>query len=121
MGSSCLIKNQLRIHDMPTILIVEDEAKMRRLLELNLGEDGFTTLSAGDAESGLKLLRENAVDLVVTDLKLPGMNGLGIPAGGEAPECRIAGGSDDGFRHGRNGGRSHEGRSQRLCAETVFA
>ncbi len=61
---------------MPTILIVEDEAKMRRLLELNLGEDGFTTLSGGDAESGLKLLRENTVDLVVTDLKLPGMNGL---------------------------------------------
>jgi DNA-binding NtrC family response regulator len=61
---------------MPTILIVEDEAKMRRLLELNLGEDGFSTLSAGDAESGLKLLRENSVDLVVTDLKLPGMNGL---------------------------------------------
>ena len=61
---------------MPTILIVEDEAKMRRLLELNLGEDGFSTLSAGDAEAGLKLLRENVVDLVVTDLKLPGMNGL---------------------------------------------
>ena len=61
---------------MPTILIVEDEAKMRRLLELNLGEDGFGTLSAGDAEAGLKLLRENTVDLVVTDLKLPGMNGL---------------------------------------------
>ena len=61
---------------MPAILIVEDEAKMRRLLELNLGEEGFATLSAGDAESGLKLLRENSVDLVVTDLKLPGMNGL---------------------------------------------
>jgi DNA-binding NtrC family response regulator len=61
---------------MATVLIVEDEAKMRRLLELNLGEDGFGTLSAGDAESGLKLLRENTVDLVVTDLKLPGMNGL---------------------------------------------
>src|SRR5258708_13637829 len=61
---------------MPTILIVEDEAKMRRLLELNLGEDGFKTLSTGDAESGLKLLREASVDLVVTDLKLPGMNGL---------------------------------------------
>jgi DNA-binding NtrC family response regulator len=61
---------------MPTVLIVEDEAKMRRLLELNLGEDGFSTLSVGDAESGLKLLRENAINLVVTDLKLPGMNGL---------------------------------------------
>ena len=61
---------------MATILIVEDEAKMRRLLELNLGDDGFTTLSAGDAETGLKLLQENGVDLVVTDLKLPGMSGL---------------------------------------------
>jgi DNA-binding NtrC family response regulator len=61
---------------MPSILIIEDEGKMRRLLELNLGEDGYTTLSAGDAETGLKLLRENTVDLVVTDLKLPGMDGL---------------------------------------------
>src|SRR6202789_1050228 len=61
---------------MPTILIVEDEPKMRRLLELNLAEDGMTTLSAGDAGAGLKLLRENSVNLVVTDLKLPGMNGL---------------------------------------------
>jgi DNA-binding NtrC family response regulator len=61
---------------MPTVLIVEDEAKMRRLLELNLGDDGFTTLSAEDAESGMKLLRDNTVDLVLTDLKLPGINGL---------------------------------------------
>src|SRR6202522_786694 len=61
---------------MPTILIVEDEAKMRRLLELNLSEDGFTTVVAGDAESGLRLLHENPIDLIVTDLKLPGMSGL---------------------------------------------
>ncbi len=61
---------------MPTVLIIEDEAKMRRLLELDLGEDGFTTLSAADAETGLKLLREQPVDIVVTDLKLPGMGGL---------------------------------------------
>jgi len=61
---------------MPAILIVEDEAKMRRLLELNLGDEGFTTFSAEDAETGLKLLGTNPVDLVLTDLKLPGMNGL---------------------------------------------
>jgi DNA-binding NtrC family response regulator len=61
---------------MPTILIVEDEAKMRRLLELNLAEDGFATLSAGDAETGLKLFGENTVNLVLTDLKLPSMSGL---------------------------------------------
>src|ERR1700675_2761741 len=61
---------------MPTILIIEDEAKMRRLLELNLGDDGFKTLSAGDAETGLKLLASEPVHLVLTDLKLPGMSGL---------------------------------------------
>jgi len=61
---------------MPTILIIEDEAKMRRLLELNLGDDGFKTLSAGDAETGLKLLAFEPVHLVLTDLKLPGISGL---------------------------------------------
>src|SRR5271154_890903 len=61
---------------MATILIVEDEAKMRRLLELNLGEDGFETRSAADAEAGLDLLLREPVDLVLTDLKLPGMGGL---------------------------------------------
>ena len=61
---------------MPTILIIEDEAKMRRLLELNLGEDGFKTVSAADAEAGLQLLASETIDLVLTDLKLPGMSGL---------------------------------------------
>ncbi len=61
---------------MPTILIVEDEAKMRRLLELDLTEDGFTTISAPDAETALKKLHESTLDLVITDLKLPGMSGL---------------------------------------------
>ncbi len=61
---------------MPTILIIEDEAKMRRLLELNLGDDGFKTLSAGDAETGLKMLASEPVHLVLTDLKLPGISGL---------------------------------------------
>jgi DNA-binding NtrC family response regulator len=61
---------------MASILIVEDEAKMRRLLELSLGEEGFTTHAAADAETGLKLLNQQQIDLVVTDFRLPGMNGL---------------------------------------------
>ncbi len=61
---------------MPTILIVEDEAKMRRLLELNLSDEGFHVLTTGDAEAGLKIMGQENVDLVVTDLKLPGMTGL---------------------------------------------
>jgi DNA-binding NtrC family response regulator len=61
---------------MANILIVEDEAKLKRLLELNLGDGGFTTHSAGDAEEGLKILGRESIDLILTDFKLPGMNGL---------------------------------------------
>ena len=61
---------------MANILIVEDEPRMRRLLEISLGEDGHTVNTAEDAEKGLAFLRKEAADLVVTDLKLPGMNGL---------------------------------------------
>jgi DNA-binding NtrC family response regulator len=61
---------------MASILIVEDEPKMLRLLELNLAEEGYTVRTAADAEAGLKLFREHRIDLVVTDLRLPGMNGL---------------------------------------------
>ena len=58
------------------ILIVEDEPKMRRLLELRLGEAGFITHSAADAETGLQLHNREKIDLVVTDLRLPGLSGL---------------------------------------------
>ena len=61
---------------MPTILIVEDEAKMRRLLELNLGDDGFTTLLRRRCRDRTETAARKSVDLVLTDLKLPGMNGL---------------------------------------------
>ena len=62
--------------EQTTILVVEDEAKMRRLLELQLGEEGFVVHSAPDAEAGLQLLVREKPDLVVTDLRLPGMSGL---------------------------------------------
>jgi DNA-binding NtrC family response regulator len=61
---------------MSTILIVEDEPKLRRLLELDLSEEGHRVLSAADAEQGLNLVRQETLDIVVTDLKLPGMDGL---------------------------------------------
>jgi DNA-binding NtrC family response regulator len=61
---------------MANILIIEDEPKMRRLLEISLGEEGHTVHTAPDAETGLKYFQREAIDLIVTDLKLPGMNGL---------------------------------------------
>ncbi len=61
---------------MSAILIVEDEAKMRRLLELNLADEGYAVQAAADAEAGLNIIRQDKIDLVLTDLKLPGMDGL---------------------------------------------
>src|SRR6185312_2871947 len=61
---------------MANILIVEDEPRMRRLLEISLGEDGHTVQTVDDAETGLRSLHKDAIDLILTDLKLPGMNGL---------------------------------------------
>jgi two-component system, NtrC family, response regulator AtoC len=60
----------------PSILIVEDEAKMRRLLELQLADEGFRPTTAPDGETGLQLLQKDHFDLIVTDFKLPGMTGL---------------------------------------------
>lgn len=60
----------------PTVLIVEDEPKMARLLELTLAKEGYSTRAAADAEAGLNLMRQEPVDVVLTDLKLPGMDGL---------------------------------------------
>jgi two-component system, NtrC family, response regulator AtoC len=62
--------------EKPSILVVEDEAKMRRLLELQLAEEGFRAQAVPDAEAGLKLLHKEPFDLIVTDFKLPGMSGL---------------------------------------------
>ena len=61
---------------MPTVLVVEDEPKMLRLLALNLEEEGYSLRTAADAEAALKLLSGDKIDLVLTDVKLPGMSGL---------------------------------------------
>src|ERR1700758_2592859 len=62
--------------EKPSILVVEDEAKMRRLLELELADQDFRAQTVADAETALKLLNTNQFDLIVTDLKLPGMSGM---------------------------------------------
>jgi len=59
-----------------TVLIVEDEPVVRAVIVEMLGEQGYQTLEAVDGPSGLRILRTNArIDLLVTDVGLPGMNG----------------------------------------------
>src|SRR5690242_1127467 len=56
------------------ILVVEDEDKLRRVIELQLTSAGFEVDKASTAEEGLKIV--DRADMVLTDLKLPNMDGL---------------------------------------------
>ncbi len=57
-----------------TVLVVEDEDKLRRVIELQLLSAGYEVKQASTAEAGLKLADQT--DLVITDMRLPGMDGL---------------------------------------------
>jgi DNA-binding NtrC family response regulator len=61
---------------MPHILIVEDEASTSWALAEGLSEDGYTTDTFRTAEDAWTWLREGSSDLVIADLRLPGMSGL---------------------------------------------
>ena len=60
------------------ILVVDDEEKLRRVIELQLSTAGFDVDKAASAEEALKIVER--ADLVLTDLKLPGMDGLELLA-----------------------------------------
>ncbi|HEY0663663.1 MAG TPA: sigma-54 dependent transcriptional regulator [Thiobacillaceae bacterium] len=62
------------------ILVVDDEPKMRRVLEIMLQKMGHRVLGAGNGVEALALFREHAVDLVITDLRMPEMDGIELLA-----------------------------------------
>jgi DNA-binding response OmpR family regulator len=61
-----------------TVLVVEDEAHIRRVLEYNLKLDGFCVYLAEDGATGLKLAREKNPDVILLDWLMPEMNGLAV-------------------------------------------
>jgi two-component system cell cycle response regulator DivK len=62
------------------ILIVEDNEKNLKLVRDVLRFHGFETLEARDSESGVALAREHAPDVILMDIALPGMDGIGATA-----------------------------------------
>ena len=61
---------------MSTILIIDDDDQLRQSFERLLAQEGHTVLTAPTGESGIAIVREAVPDLVITDVRLPGMNGL---------------------------------------------
>ncbi|MDY6979540.1 MAG: sigma-54 dependent transcriptional regulator [Pseudomonadota bacterium] len=60
------------------ILIVEDDASLRKLLFEELQDNGYHALEASDAERAWQLLNEYPVDLVISDLRLPGADAMAL-------------------------------------------
>src|SRR6059058_2774559 len=61
-----------------TVLIVNDEAGLRRVLERFLGRHGYRVLSAGTAESAYEMLAAETADALLLDIHLPTMSGLAL-------------------------------------------
>ena len=63
---------------MATILIIEDESELVRVLRSYLEQAGFSVLSAGRGDTGLSTWEHKRPDLVILDLNLPGLDGLDV-------------------------------------------
>ena len=66
------------MEDHPTILLIEDELQLRDNLQLLLQSAGYQVTTAANGVEGIQQLREQAFDLVITDLIMPGMDGFQV-------------------------------------------
>ena len=62
--------------DSPVILVVDDEEGLREGLSRLLEDEGYRVLCASTGEQAFEIVRQTHVDLVLTDMKMPGMNGI---------------------------------------------
>jgi CheY-like chemotaxis protein len=60
------------------VLVIDDDAEVRRLLELMLRTAGYQVLEAESGPRGLQLMREQSPNLVLCDMVMPEVNGLGV-------------------------------------------
>lgn len=59
-----------------TILVAEDDAELRELISVTLSEPGYTVFAAADGYEALRILADRPVDLLITDVRMPGISGL---------------------------------------------
>lgn len=93
---------------MKSIVVIDDDPALRRLIAVGLGSRGFVTFEAADGESGLTICQEQAPGLVLCDLGMPGLDGFETlerlradPRTSAIPVILITGSSDGtGMRRG---------------------
>jgi len=76
---------------MERILIIDDEPQIRSMLRLMLEREGYEVVEAPDGIEGIRIYRQNPVDLIITDLIMPNKDGIGmiIDLKKEFPDVKI--------------------------------
>ena len=76
---------------MNTILIIDDNSDFRETLRDILKKKGYRILEASDGSDGIRIFRENTVDLIITDIIMPGKEGIEtiIELRNEFPDIKI--------------------------------
>lgn len=62
----------------PHLLLVDDDASLLRLLTIRLEGEGFNVTAVEDGQSALKKVRSESIDVVLSDLRMPGLDGLSL-------------------------------------------
>jgi DNA-binding response OmpR family regulator len=73
--------------EQPTILLIEDEARLRQNLQILLENEGYCVVTAEHGKEGLQKLQEKPFDLVITDLVMPNMDGFQVMEYLQAQHC----------------------------------
>lgn len=63
---------------MKTVLTVDDSASIRQMVSFTLGEAGYNVIQASDGRDGLAKVKSSNVNLVITDLNMPVMDGIAL-------------------------------------------
>lgn len=61
---------------MATILVVDDDKNIRNLYSAEFTDEGYNVLTAEDANEAMRIIGKEKVDLVILDLKMPGIHGI---------------------------------------------
>jgi two-component system response regulator PilR (NtrC family) len=64
--------------NMPSLLVVDDELSMREFLKILLEKEGYEVTTASEASSALELFKKDEFDLIISDIKMPGIGGLSL-------------------------------------------
>ena len=88
-----------------TILVIDDEPELVKLLDYNLSKAGYLVLSARDGESGLAAARKHAPDAIILDVMMPGLDGWEVckrlrqdPSTSALPVLMLTAKADEGDR-----------------------